>query len=255
MLILRLALRAIRWRAAASATVFVVAVVAIFAATVGPIYLPAVDQAVLAKHLKAASLFQRDVLISRPSVLGYPGVDWDAQVRGLAAEFSHDPLFARPLSEEQVDVDYGGPEPLRSEIASVEDLCVHVRIIRGRCVSGNSTGETVISANTAAAEHLRVGGTLATTSTTGVPIRLRVVGVYRPVAPAGSFWEPWDLFQFGQPGSPTQDAPGDASFVTSAALVLPGAASVGDAVGERGAAATKGLATTKSANCAERSRT
>ncbi len=218
MLILRLALRAIRWRAAASATVFVVAVVAIFAATVGPIYLPAVDQAVLAKHLKAASLFQRDVLISRPTVLGYPGVNWDAQVRGLAAEFSRDPLFARPLSEEQVDVDYGGPEPLRSEIASVEDLCVHVRIIHGRCVSGDSTGETVISSNTATVEHLRVGGTLATTSTTGVPIRLRVVGVYRPVAPAGSFWEPWDLFQFGQPGSPTQDAPGDASFVTSAAL-------------------------------------
>jgi hypothetical protein len=182
-LTLRLALRAIRWRAAASATVFGVAVVAILAATVGPIYLHAVDETVLARHLNDASLSERDVLVSRDSELGYRGVDW-----------------------------------LKSEIASVEDLCVHVRIIRGRCVSGNSTGETVISAHTATAEHLTVGGTLASTTTAGVAIRLRVVGVYRPVAPGGSFWAPWGLFQFGQTGSANQAAPGDASFVTSAAL-------------------------------------
>ena len=218
MLILRLALRAIRWRAAASATVFVVAVVAILAATVGPIYLHAVDQTVLARHLKDASLSQRDVVVSRVSRLGYQGIDWDAQVRGLAGEVAHGHLFARPLSEEQVDVTYGGPQQLKSDIAYVQDLCVHVRIIRGRCVSGNSTGETVISANTAAAEHLTVGSTLASTTTTGVAIRLRVVGVYRPVGPGGSFWGPWDLFQFGQPVSGSQATPGDASFVTSAAL-------------------------------------
>ena len=218
MLILRLALRAIRWRAAASAAVFVVAVVAILAATVGPIYLHAVDETVLARHLKDASVFQRDVFVSRDSEVGFPGVDWDAQVRGLAGEFAHDHLFARPLSEEQVDVVYDGAESLKSEIASVEDLCVHVRVIRGRCLSGNSTGETLISANTAAAEHLTVGGTLATTTNGGVAIPLRVVGVYRPIAPGGSFWEPWALFQFGQAGSETQAPPGDASFVTSAAL-------------------------------------
>ena len=108
-LILRLALRAIRWRAAASAAVFVVAVVAILAATVGPIYLHAVDETVLARHLKDASLSQRDVLVSRQSEVGFRGVDWDAQVRGLAGEFAHDHLFAPALSEEQVDVVYGGP--------------------------------------------------------------------------------------------------------------------------------------------------
>jgi putative ABC transport system permease protein len=217
-LVLRLALRAIRWRAAASVAVFVVAVVAIFAATVGPIYLHAVDETVLTRHLHDASLSQRDVLVSRDSEVGYRGVDWDAQVQGLAGEFADDHLFARPLSEEQVDVDYGGAQPLRSEIASVDDLCVHLHIIRGRCLSGTSTAETLISANTAAAEHLTVGSTLATTTTSGVAIRLRVVGVYRPVAPGGSFWAPWDLFQFGQPGPENQATPGDASFVTPAAL-------------------------------------
>ncbi|MGH2849526.1 MAG: hypothetical protein ACRDLP_02815, partial [Solirubrobacteraceae bacterium] len=218
MLILRLALRAIRWRAAASATVFVVAVVAILAATVGPIYLHAVDETVLAAHLKHASPFQRGVLVSRDTLPGDPGIDWDAQVRGLAGEVAHSRLFARPLSEEQVDVIYHGPQPLKSEIAAVQDPCAHLRIVRGRCLEGNSTDETLVSAHTAAAEHLTVADTLATTAPNGVEIRLRVVGVYRPLAAGGSFWEPWDLFQFGQPGSLDALPPGDASFVTPAAL-------------------------------------
>jgi hypothetical protein len=95
-LTLRLALRAIRWRAAASAAVFAVAVVAILAATVGPIYLHAVDEAVLARHLKDASSYQRDVLVSRESELGYR-VDWRPQVRRLATDIARDPLFARPV--------------------------------------------------------------------------------------------------------------------------------------------------------------
>jgi putative ABC transport system permease protein len=217
-LTLRLALRAIRWRAAASAGVFVVAVVAIMAATVGPIYLPAVDQVVLARHLTDADSFQRDVLVSRETEQDYPGVDWNAQVLRLAGELAHNHLFAPPLSEEQVDVAYGGPEPLKSDIAYVQDLCAHVRVISGRCLSGNSTDETLISANTAAAEHLAVGSTLSTTATTGLNIPLRVVGVYRPVAPNGPFWTPWYLFQYGQAASPNSLPPGDASFVTSTAL-------------------------------------
>ena len=218
MLIVRLAVRAIRWRVAASAAVFVVAVVAIFAATIGPIYLHAVDQTVFARHLKDATLSQRAILISRGSEVGFRGVDWDAQVQELAGEFAHDHLFARPLLERQIDVYYGEPDQLTSEIAYVKGLCVHVRIIRGRCLPGSSKDATVISTNTAAAEHLEVGDTLTTTSTSGLSIRLRIVGVYRPIAPDGSFWEPWDLFQFDQPGPENQAPPGDASFVTSAAL-------------------------------------
>lgn len=216
-LILRLALRAIRWRAAASATVFVVAVVAILAATVGPIYLHAVYQTVLTRHLKQASPSQRDVFISRTSQIGYR-VDWDAQVRTLAAEVARGHQFARPVSEQQVPVIYGGPNPLKSQIASVEDLCAHLHMVRGRCVSGSSTGETVISASTAAAEHLGLGATLVANTATGAELRLRVVGVYRPIAPGGSFWAPWDPFPYGQPGSENQAPPGDASFVTQAAL-------------------------------------
>ena len=218
-LTLRLAVRAIRWRAAASATVFAVAVVAILAATVGPIYLHAVDETVLARHLEHASVFQRDVLVSRSTLLGFPGVDWEAQVRDLAGEVRHDHLFARPISEEQVDVTYGGTPPsFKGEVASIQDLCVHLRIVRGRCLSGNSTTDTLISANIAAAQHLTVGDTVTPTAANGVPIRLHVVGVYRPVSPGGSFWERWDLFQFGQGASGNGPAPGDALLVTPAAL-------------------------------------
>ena len=218
MLTLRLALRAIRWRAGASATVFVVAVVAILSATVGPIYLHAVDETVLARHLKDASTFQRDVLVSRDTEPGFPHVDWWAQVRAFAGEVADDHLFRRPVSEAQVDVVYGGARSLSSQVVSIEDLCAHVRILRGRCLSGTSTQDTLISANTAASEHLAVGGTLQTTAKNGVTLRLRVVGVYRPVAPGGAFWVLWDLFQAGQRGEDNAPPPGDASFVTPAAL-------------------------------------
>jgi adenylyl-sulfate kinase len=45
-----------------------------------------------------------------------------------------------------------------------------------------------------------------------------VIGVYRPVAPGGPFWERWYLFRFGQPGPENLPSHGDASFVTPAAL-------------------------------------
>jgi hypothetical protein len=217
-LVVRLALRAVRWRAAAAATVFAVALVAVLAATVGPIYLHSADETVLANHLTKTSEFQRDVLVSRGTLLGYRNVDWDAQVQGIAGEVGGGRLFSRPVSEQQAQVQYAGAQPLRGELASIGDLCAHVSLVRGRCLSGRSTDETLISANTAAAEHLTVGGSLLTTTVNGASIRLRVVGVYRPIAPDGSYWTPWDLFQFGQPAAPNQLPPGDTSFVTAAAL-------------------------------------
>ena len=145
-------------------------------------------------------------------------IDLGAQVRRLVTEIGHDRLFAPPVWEEQVAGVYGGAEELGAQLASIQHLCVHLRMVRGRCLSGDSTGETLISANTAAAEHLTVGDTLTTSAFGGVVIRLRVVGVYRPVAPGGAFWEPWALFGFGQPPPLRGPPPGDASFVTPATL-------------------------------------
>ncbi len=217
-LVLRLALRAIRWRAAASATVFAVAVVAVLAATMGPIYLHAVDEVVLARHLSDASVFERDVLVSRQTTAGYPRINWNGQVQSLAAQVAADPHFARPVSEGQIDVVYGGVQQFTSEIASIEDLCAHLHMVRGRCLSGDSTSDTVISTNTATTEHLEVGDSLQSAARNGAAIRLHVIGVYRPVAPGGPFWERWDLFQAGQRGQDNAPPPADASFVSAAAL-------------------------------------
>ena len=58
-----------RWRAASAGTVFGVALIAVLAATIGPVYLHAVDQRVLDAHLANASDYQRDVSITRISEL------------------------------------------------------------------------------------------------------------------------------------------------------------------------------------------
>ena len=207
----------------------------------------------LATHLKHTGLFQRDVIVSRNSLLGYPGVDWDAQVQGVAGEVAHDHLFARPRQEEQVDVTYGGTPPsFKGEVASIEHLCVHLRIVRGRCLSGDSTGQTLISANTAAAEHLTVGSTLTATATNGVAIRLRVVGVYRQSRPAGRSGSRGTCSSSAS-ASGNQASAGRRLVRDFGRALVPAAASAADAVGECGAAPEMS-ATTTSANCGRRSR-
>ena len=69
-LVFRLALRALVWRAAASATVFAVALIGILAAAVGPIYLHAVDETVLSQRLLEAPQNARDIHITQQTLIG-----------------------------------------------------------------------------------------------------------------------------------------------------------------------------------------
>ena len=219
MLVFRLALRALRWRSAAAASVFAVALIAVLAATVGPIYLHALDETVLSTHLQRASDFRRDVLVSRTSALGYGVNDWDTQVRTLANQVAASPLFASPVASEQAKADYEGPSNIEGQFAAIDDLCAHVHIVAGRCLAGDAPDDTLISTNTASSEHLGVGSAFVGSITTnGAIVRLHVVGVYRPIAPDGAFWAPWGFFLAGQPPSQNGLPPADASFVTHAAL-------------------------------------
>ena len=86
MLSFRLAVRALAWRAAASVTVFIVALIGITAAAVGPIYLHAVDDAVLADRLTHAPQSLRDVHIVQDTTIGINDVDWHAAVTALSGQ-------------------------------------------------------------------------------------------------------------------------------------------------------------------------
>ncbi|MBE7188826.1 hypothetical protein, partial [Jatrophihabitans endophyticus] len=220
MLVFRLALRAVRWRAGAAASVFAVALVAVLAATVGPIYLHAVNERVLATHLRDAGRARSDVVVSRTSDTGYSSVRWARQVAHTSGRIAASPFFGPPATTASLPIGYGqGLPPASGVLATVAGQCAHVHLVAGRCVSATSTRDTMLSTKTAARIHRHVGDDLRVTAqTTGATIRLRIVGLYRPVDPGGAYWSPWQYFRAGEVPRDDAPPPTDAAFVSQAGI-------------------------------------
>ena len=195
----RLALRAMRWRAAAAATMFAIALIAVLAATIGPIYLHSVDETVLARHLRQADEYRRDVFVSRTTLLGYPHLDWPTQVRQLSDEVADSRWFAPAVFTDRVGITYDAAG-LRTTgaVASISGLCAHVRIVAGSCLPAQSGQETLVSARTAKLARVSVGDTVTPATMEDQPIPLQVVGIYQPIAPDGAYWARWNFLPGGE---------------------------------------------------------
>ena len=123
MLSLRLALRALRWRGAASVTVFMVALVGITAAAVGPIYLHAVDETVLTNRLLKAPQTQRDLRIERNTTIGLTGINWHVAILSLGTQAVDPRYFDAPVYSEEAPVEWSGLTRYASEFAAIDGLC------------------------------------------------------------------------------------------------------------------------------------
>ncbi len=190
---LQLAVRAMRWRGAASATVFVVALIGITAATVGPIYLRAVDETVLSQRMVTAPQTARDLRIDRQTSPGATHVNWHAAVGRLASEVTDRRYFDPPAYSEQSPIQWRGLTTYATEFAAIDGLCRHVRVAAGKCISARSTRDTVVTLRTAAQQHIRVGQVLdAMSADTSSAISVRVVGIVVPLSPHGAYWRPWN---------------------------------------------------------------
>lgn len=194
-LVFRLALRALAWRAAASATVFIVALIGIVAAAVGPIYLHAVNETVLSERLTQAPQRQRDVRIDRPTLVGATEVNWHAPVVTFATRMADKRWFDPPVYSEEAQVYYQNGIRYAGELAAIDDICKHVKVVDGRCLGDRSTSETMISARTASSQHLAVGDVINPLPIANVkPVPLHIVGIVEPIDVHGAFWQPWNLF-------------------------------------------------------------
>ena len=192
MLSFRLAVRALAWRAAASVTVFIVALIGITAAAVGPIYLHAVDDAVLADRLTHAPQSLRDVHIVQDTTIGINDVDWHAAVTALSGQAANPRWFDAPVFSETAPAVWTGQRDYDTELAAIDGLCAHVRVTAGRCLPGGAFAETVVTTRTARRQHIRVGQTLEPVpGGNSAKVPLRVVGVVTPIDPHGTFWSPW----------------------------------------------------------------
>jgi putative ABC transport system permease protein len=194
-LVVRLALRALAWRAGVSLTVFAVALIGVLAAAIGPIYLRAVDQTVLAERLVEAPQKSRDVHVGRTTITGAPEVNWIGSIRSLAALAADSRWFDPAVHSEEAQVTLTTKVEYASQLAAIDDLCTHVHLVAGRCLNDDDMNSTVISGRTARNQHISVGDELTPTPAGGAhPLHLRVVGVVDPVAVHGGFWTPWNYF-------------------------------------------------------------
>jgi len=188
-------LRALRWRLAASITVFAVALVGIAAAAVGPVYLHAIDQALLASRLLHAPQNRLDVHVVQDTTVGLGEVDWHTATRSLAGLADDPRLFTTPVFSENAPIQWTNNLTYDSDLAAVDGLCRHVRVVAGRCLAGDDGADALVTERIAKAHGLSVGDTVrALGGGTSAPLPVRIVGIVAPIATHGTFWAPWPYF-------------------------------------------------------------
>ena len=212
---LRLTLRALTWRAAASITLFVVALVGITAAAIGPIYLHAVDEAVLAHRLTHAPQGQRDLLIAQDTTVGLIAANWHRAVSTLAEQASDPRWFDPPVFSENAPVEWNGKQTYDTDLAAIDQLCEHVKVVAGRCLSETDGASTVITERTAQRQGITVGEVINPVpggNSSKLPVQ--VVGIVAPVSAHGAFWAPWPYFDAADSVFSTEPPRLDAFFVS-----------------------------------------
>jgi hypothetical protein len=175
------------------------------AAVAAPVFLDTAHEAAVlteARQASTAELTLRTSLVS----LDYPPDR--RELEDIGPTMLAVPGFARVFYAEIEVVGLAGDEP--TLLMFREDVCAHLRLVRGRCVMG--APETMLSERTARRLDLDVGSTVTVAYATfrediqrwvpdGVPAEVSVVGVYRPADPEGLYWGGHSFF-------PEQERPG-----------------------------------------------
>jgi putative ABC transport system permease protein len=194
-----LMLAMLRARRGQTLALWLLAVLATAAAVAAPIYLTAIDRAVVAGEVRHAGNAERTLWVSAPVERASGGAMPDEFER-LAAEKVQLSGFVSVFSTEFLAMpdgrDTAGSDQVR-RIAFREDLCAQVVVVAGRCLMGG--GETVLSEAVAKRLGLTIGDRVNSRAATfnsslnvfvpaGQPWTMTVVGLVRPRDPAGLYW-------------------------------------------------------------------
>ncbi|WP_426513601.1 hypothetical protein ACPPVO_25155 [Dactylosporangium sp. McL0621] len=194
-----LMLAMLRARRGQALTLWLLAVLATAAAVAAPIYLTAIDRAVVAGEVEHASNAERTVWVSAPVERASGGAMPDeferlaagkVQLDGFVSVFSTE-FLAMPAGR-----DTAGSDQVR-RIAFREDLCAHVVVVAGRCLMGG--GETVLTKAAAERLGLAVGDRVNNQATTfnsalntfvpaGQSWTMTIVGLVAARDPAELYW-------------------------------------------------------------------
>ncbi|MGI5237957.1 hypothetical protein [Dactylosporangium sp. CA-139066] len=175
-----LMLAMLRARRGPALTLWLLAVLATAAAVAAPIYLTAIDRAVVAGEVGHAGTAERTLWVSAPVERAAGGAMPDeferlaaekVQLSGFVSVFGTE-FLAMPAGR-----DTAGSDQVR-RVAFREDLCAHVVVVAGRCLMGG--GETVLTAALAKRLGLAVGDRVSSQATTFDSARNRFVPAGRP---------------------------------------------------------------------------
>jgi len=167
-------------------TVALLSVLAVAAAVGAPVYLRAVDRAVVATEVDRATADELTVAFTSS----------DERTVELAAALLRLPGFTT-IHAARIPV--LGTQPGVSWLVAQQEVCAHLAMTAGRCLMGPS--EVIVGSRTAQRLELRPGATIDVTPATydpqsnsyvpepgRTPATLSVVGVYRPVDPREPYW-------------------------------------------------------------------
>ncbi|GAA3454904.1 hypothetical protein GCM10018962_67370 [Dactylosporangium matsuzakiense] len=199
MAVAALMLGMLRARRGQALALWLLAVLATAAAVAAPIYLTAIDRAVVAGEVRHAGGAERTIWVSAPVERASGGAMPDEFER-LAAEKVQLDGFVSVFSTEFLAMpggrDRAGGDQVR-RVAFREDLCAQVVVVAGRCLMGG--GETVLSEAAAKRLGLAVGARVNSQAATfdsslnlfvpaGTAWTMTVVGLVRPRDPADLYW-------------------------------------------------------------------
>lgn len=193
-------------RRAQALAVLLLSVFATGAAVAGPVYLRAVDRAVV--QTEVADSDRREQTLALSTFVG--------EESGLDAE-RFDSIGPRMVDLDGFDQVYStqyavlGLEPGLGEISWLVfrgEVCPHLRMVAGRCIA--SAGETVLGEHTARRLGLTPGSAITVQAARydeqakryvpdGAPAPLTVVGVYQPIDVDELYWGRSAFFALGAP--------------------------------------------------------
>jgi hypothetical protein len=161
-------------------------------AVAGPAYLRAADDTVVAAQVRTATALERSVQVTAVREDDWKPGNFTASIQQRLTV----PTFALVYSAGYDTTVRNGDRTGVPRFVYRDDVCAHVRILAGRCVSG--TREVILGRRTAELIGAQAGGQVEFTSARLDAINgwiagtdwaaLTVVGLYEPMDPAEPYW-------------------------------------------------------------------
>ncbi|HEY2792523.1 MAG TPA: FtsX-like permease family protein, partial [Micromonosporaceae bacterium] len=197
-------LRGIGFRAGRSLLVAVIAAIAVGSAVATAGYVRAAQQSVLSDGLRVAPSAQTQLVVSSSGQPSAGILEFDDVRQYVSTAIGNNPLlekaYAPPIAAEDAEafINGAGTTGATTWIAYRDGVCAHM-VIQGSCPTGR--GEVMVSARSAAADHVKLGDHLAmgigkpynvppaglTTTRDGF-VAVRVVGFYTPRNYNDPYW-------------------------------------------------------------------